>query len=75
MDTRFVKLEDVIGVWAQEYGVPSISFDDLIVLGKRAIRAYNIQEPHISFDNMCKYIVQYIQTPFGKRALKELANG
>ncbi len=74
MTARYIKFEDVVGEYAKECRVPCISFNNLICLGVRAVRALNVKNKHISFDMMCKCIVLYIKTPFGKRILKELAN-
>jgi len=72
---KWVYLEDVIGPLAEEYGLPYISFDNLVILGKRAMRVYHQEEQgrKITFEMMCKYINDYISTPFGLNSLRRLA--
>ncbi len=71
----YVDLNDVIGPLALEYGLPIISFDNLIELGKRVVIIYNLdsQAKRITFETMCYYIREYVNTPFGLKTLKELS--
>lgn len=75
MKPRFVIMEDVIGELAHEHGIPLLSFDNLVELGRKAALVYHLEEKakKISFDMMCTYIKLYISTPFGLKVLKELA--
>lgn len=71
----YVRLEDVIGELAHEHGLPIISFDNLVELGKRVVTVYNLdhQAKKITFEVMCTYIRKFIATPFGLKMLRELA--
>lgn len=75
MDTqRWVDLRDVVGERAMEYGLPLISFENLVELGKRAVQVYCLEEraKYITFGMMCEYIQAFISTPFGENTLKKL---
>lgn len=76
MRARYVKLEDVIGETAYEYGWPVLEFDNIIALGKKAVQVYGLQDKYrkITFEVMCEYITKYINTAFGRRVLIELIN-
>lgn len=71
---KLVLMEDVIGDMASEYGIPVITFDNLVALGKLAVNVYNLQDKgkKISFDDICVHIKKYIETPFGMKELKRL---
>lgn len=71
---RWVDLRDVVGERAMEYGLPLISFDNLVELGKRAVNVYGLDNraKYITFDMICEHINEFINTPFGKNTLKKL---
>ncbi len=75
MKDKLVDLEEVVGSLALEYGTPYITFDDLIEIGKKAMRVYGLEEEgrRITFEDMCKCITDYVKTPFGMKCLKELS--
>lgn len=78
METKknlYVNFDNVVGHLAAEYGIPFISFDNLVLLGQRAVIVYNLdsQAKRITFDTMCCYISKFISTPFGAKQLYELS--
>ncbi len=74
MNTRYVRFEDVIGHLAMDYGWPLLKFEDLVLLGQRAVKVYGLEGKYktITFEVMCYYITLYINTPFGKKTLMDL---
>jgi len=75
MKNKLVLMEDIIGHLASEHGIPLISFDDLVGLGRKASKVYHLEDKakRITFDMMCYYIKQYISTPWGLKELRKLA--
>jgi len=73
-DCKFVVMQDVIGDLAHEHGIPILSFDDLVELGKKAVIVFKLEETgkRITFDAMCAAIKSYISLPFGLKELKKL---
>lgn len=71
---KYVKLEDIVGELAREYGWPLIPLDGLILLGQRAVKVYGIEErsKKITFSELCDYISDYISTPFGRHSLEDI---
>jgi hypothetical protein len=69
-----VDMRDVVGDLANEWGIPIMSFDNLVLLGQRVVIVYALDAvaKRITFDVMCHYIAKFIQTPFGGRVLQEL---
>ncbi len=74
-EIKYVLMSDVIGSLAEEYAIPILSFDNLVLLGQRTVHIYNLDHraKTIKFAVLCEYITMFIQTPFGKRLLKELS--
>lgn len=72
-ENRFVDMTHVIGQLAVDYGVPVMQFDQLVELGKRAVIVYGLQPQakSIPFADLCAYIIAFINTPFGRKALQE----
>ena len=70
-----INMDVVIGELAYEHGIPYITFEHLVELGRKAALVYHLEEKakKISFDMMCTYIKMYISTPFGLRVLRELS--
>lgn len=73
-ETRYVDMYCVIGTMAKETNVTFLSFENLVELGKRTVRVYNLEERHktIKFEVLCEYITMYIKTPFGRKYLLDL---
>lgn len=75
-NNKYVNMYHVIGDLSLEYGVPIMSWDDLVTLGQRAVNVYGLasQARKIPFAELCEYICLFIKTPFGTKVLKELAD-
>lgn len=75
---KYINMLDVIGEdLVYKYNTPYITFDNLIILARRAIVVFDLQyiyNKKIPFDIICLSIIKYINTPFGKKILYELTN-
>lgn len=71
---KYVNLFDIIGEASFEYGIPVITIDELILLGKKVVRVYDLEKlaRKITFEMLCYYIKLYISTPFGNKVLLEI---
>ena len=74
MKEKYVDMTDVIGHLAIEYNLPYLNFDDFVILAKRVVKIYNLeaQSRQIPFSTLCSYITSYVDTPWGRKALREL---
>ncbi len=73
-EDMYVDMRDVIGDLVYEYGIPILSFDNLVALGQRVVIVYKLDHlaRRITFDEICYYICEYIRTPFGRKVLEEI---
>lgn len=68
----YIDMYSVIGDLVHEYGVPLLCFEDLVQLGIRTTKVYNL-DSKVPFEVLCLAIKNFISTPFGNKMLLELS--
>lgn len=59
-----------------EYGIPDMEPAAFVVLAKRVVLVYHLDVLHrkITFEQLCSKVYDYMQTPFGRKALQDAIN-
>lgn len=55
-----------------QYGIPALSLDEFIILGQRVMNIYSLSAKNSTFEDVCSYMYEYVQTDIGKRILSKL---
>lgn len=71
---KYVYLHMIIGDYAKKYNIEIITIENLIKLGKRVDTLYRLKSKYrrITFSLLCEYIIDFINTPFGLKTLKDM---
>lgn len=67
------ELEELLQEQLYEHGLPALHIEQVQRLAEYTLRAYNLVPKRTSLDRLYVCMKQYVQTPFGKKALQSIA--